>query len=75
MRWFRNEVIQSNMKICVMSNHYRELRLFSSCRIWDGLYNVERCYIGITCNKLQKIYIRKPEKRKRKKNNFIDDFK
>jgi MULE transposase domain len=67
MRWVRNEVIQSNMKICVISDRHRGIKEFLSDRIWDGMYNMERWYTSIACNTSQIIYIRNPKNLERKK--------
>jgi hypothetical protein len=45
---------------------------FLSGRIWDGLYNVERRYTGIECNRSQEIYIRKLKNLERK--NIISEM-
>jgi hypothetical protein len=66
MRWIRNEVIESNVKICVIFDRHRGIkRVFQ----WPHLgWSVERgLYTDIACKTLHKNYIRKLKNLQRKK--------
>jgi MULE transposase domain len=75
MQWVRNEVIQSNMKICVISDHHRGIkRVFERPHLGWFVQRgeaVHRYYMQHVAKNLYK----KARKSEKKEDNLIDDFR
>jgi hypothetical protein len=75
MQWVHNEVIQSNMKICVISDRYRRIKrvLQRPCLGWS-IERGEAVHRYCMQHIAEKLY-KEAGKSEKKKDNLIDDFR
>jgi hypothetical protein len=75
MRWVRNEVIQSNMKICVISDHHREIKgVFERPHLGWSVQHGEVVHWYCMQHVTENLY-KEAGKSGKKEDNLRDDFR
>jgi hypothetical protein len=75
MRWVRNEVIQSNMKICVISDRHRGIkRVFERPHLGRSVQHGEAVHQYCMQHVTENLY-KEAKKYGKKEDNLIDDFR